>query len=185
MFDQLFERASTIARHATAPFAEERIRYLDYCGQRGDSHAWKLRKADDLLWIARKLSTRTDLQVYGRLLPMAAIVTGPVVLNSICSRHANDSLVRLVHGFGILAIFANRLRRFLSDHDWTNTATGRNMNVVLATPALIVSVAQSACFCDGMVRLDSPYPVSTRTMLMPTLLLGVAKDGRASPFETL
>jgi integrase/recombinase XerD len=63
MFDQLFERASTIARHATAPFAEERIRYLDYCGQRGDSHAWKLRKADDLLWIARKLSTRTDLQV--------------------------------------------------------------------------------------------------------------------------
>jgi len=63
MFDQLFERASTIARHATAPFAEERIRYLDYCGKRGDSYALKLRKAYDLLWIARKLSLRTDLQL--------------------------------------------------------------------------------------------------------------------------
>jgi integrase/recombinase XerD len=63
MFDQLFERASTIARHATAPFAEERNRYLDYCKQRGDSHAWRLRKAYDLLWIARKLSMHTDLQV--------------------------------------------------------------------------------------------------------------------------
>lgn len=63
MFDQLFERASTIARHATAPFAEERIRYLDYCGQRGDSRACRLRKADDLLWIARKLSKHPDLHV--------------------------------------------------------------------------------------------------------------------------
>jgi site-specific recombinase XerD len=63
MFDQLFERASTIARHATAPFAEERIRYLDYCGQRGDSRGMKLCKAYDLLWIARKLSRYTDLHV--------------------------------------------------------------------------------------------------------------------------
>ena len=63
MFDQLFERASTIARHATAPFAEERIRYLEYCKQRGDSLAWQLRRAEHLLWIARKLSMRTDLQV--------------------------------------------------------------------------------------------------------------------------
>ena len=63
MFDQLFERASTIARHATAPFAEERIRYLEYCKQRGDSLAWQLRRAEHLLWIARKLSMHTDLQV--------------------------------------------------------------------------------------------------------------------------
>lgn len=63
MFDQLFKRAATIARHATAPFAEERIRYLDHCAQRGDSHAVKLHKAYDLLWIARKLSMRIDLQV--------------------------------------------------------------------------------------------------------------------------
>jgi integrase/recombinase XerD len=63
MFEQLFERASTIRRHATAPFAEERNRYLHYCEQRGDSRTWKLRKADDLLWIARRLGTRTDLRI--------------------------------------------------------------------------------------------------------------------------
>lgn len=63
MFDQLFRRASTITRHATAPFAEERSRYLEYCGQRGDSFAHQLRKADHLLWIARKLSEYPDLHV--------------------------------------------------------------------------------------------------------------------------
>lgn len=63
MFDQLFTRASTVARHATAPFAEERIRYLEYCRQRGDSLAWQLRRADHLLWIARKLGRYPDLQV--------------------------------------------------------------------------------------------------------------------------
>jgi integrase/recombinase XerD len=63
MFDQLFERASTIARHAAGPFAEERSRYLDYCGQRGDSRSEQLRKAFDLLWIARKLSSRTNLEL--------------------------------------------------------------------------------------------------------------------------
>jgi integrase/recombinase XerD len=63
VFDQLFKRASTISRHVTAPFAEERARYLDYCELRGDSHWLKLCKAHDLLWIARKLTLRTDLQV--------------------------------------------------------------------------------------------------------------------------
>ena len=63
MFDQLFERAATIARHVTGPFAEERSRYLDYCAQRGDSRSQKLRKAADLLWIATKLSSRTDLKL--------------------------------------------------------------------------------------------------------------------------
>jgi integrase/recombinase XerD len=63
MFDQLFKRTSTIVRHATAPFAEERARYLDYCVQRGDSQALRLCKAYDLLWIARKLCMHTDLQV--------------------------------------------------------------------------------------------------------------------------
>jgi integrase/recombinase XerD len=63
MFDQLFTRASTRARHATAAFAEERIRYLQHCRQRGDSLVWQLRKAYDLLWIARKLSKCPDLQL--------------------------------------------------------------------------------------------------------------------------
>jgi len=63
MFDQLFKHASTRARHVTAPFAEERARYLDYCELRGDSRSLQLRKAHDLLWIARKLNSHTGLQV--------------------------------------------------------------------------------------------------------------------------
>jgi len=63
MFDQLFRRATTIARHSTAPYAEERGRYLEYCRLRGDSLAWAMRKAECLLWIARKLSSYPDLHV--------------------------------------------------------------------------------------------------------------------------
>src|SRR5580692_6724882 len=63
MFDQLFKHASTRARHATAPFAEERARYLVYCELRGDSRSQQLRKAHDLLWIARKLNLHSELQV--------------------------------------------------------------------------------------------------------------------------
>lgn len=63
MFDQLFCRVSTIASHATAPFAEERIRYLEYCAQRGDSRWVRLRKAHDLRWFALKLGADTDLNL--------------------------------------------------------------------------------------------------------------------------
>jgi integrase/recombinase XerD len=63
MFDQLFRRASTIARHARAPYAEERVRYLEYCSLRGHSLAWQVCKAAQLLWIARKLSCYPDLHV--------------------------------------------------------------------------------------------------------------------------
>src|ERR1700682_2175238 len=55
MFDHLFKSPSTIALHATAPYAEERFRYLNYCRQRGDTHLTVLRKAWDLVWVARKL----------------------------------------------------------------------------------------------------------------------------------
>src|SRR6516165_10198051 len=63
MFDKLFKHASTRARYATAPFAEERARYLDYCELRGDSRSLQLRKAHDLRWIARKLNSHTELKV--------------------------------------------------------------------------------------------------------------------------
>jgi integrase/recombinase XerD len=58
MFDRLFTRASTVAQHTTAPYAEERARYLQYCERRGDSRSTILCKAHDLLWISRKLSDR-------------------------------------------------------------------------------------------------------------------------------
>lgn len=58
MFERLATRASTVARHVTAPYAEERARYLQYCERRGDSRSTLLRKTRDLLWISRKLSDR-------------------------------------------------------------------------------------------------------------------------------
>ncbi len=61
MFDQLFKRTSTIARHVTGPLAEERACYLDYCRQRGDSHTLQRCKADDLLWIAHRIGPHPDL----------------------------------------------------------------------------------------------------------------------------
>jgi integrase/recombinase XerD len=63
MCDGVFKRRSTLARHATAPFAQERARYLDYCELRGDSHSLRLCKAYDLLWIARKLALSGDLRL--------------------------------------------------------------------------------------------------------------------------
>ncbi|MGF6606277.1 hypothetical protein OKW45_001177 [Paraburkholderia sp. WSM4175] len=63
MFEQLFERPSAVARHASAPYPDERRRYLTYCAQRGDSRSTLLLKADDLLWVARKLSVYPDLRV--------------------------------------------------------------------------------------------------------------------------
>jgi hypothetical protein len=37
MFEQFFKRPSVVARHANAPFADERRRYLAECARRGDS----------------------------------------------------------------------------------------------------------------------------------------------------
>jgi integrase len=63
MSERLFERSSTVARHASAPFAEERARYLQYCESRGDSRSTRLRKSHDLLWISRRVALHGDLRV--------------------------------------------------------------------------------------------------------------------------
>ncbi len=47
MFDQLFKCSKAIARHKVAPYAEERIRYLTYCQQRGDAPVVVSTKASD------------------------------------------------------------------------------------------------------------------------------------------
>ena len=61
MFDQLFCRPSTRVKHASAPFAEERSRFLERCTERGDSCWTMLSKAHDLLWFSLKLNGRIDL----------------------------------------------------------------------------------------------------------------------------
>jgi integrase/recombinase XerD len=62
MFDQLFQRSRTIARHYRAPFTEPRQRYLSTCKQQGDSTPTLTSKAIALLRIARALSGFPDLQ---------------------------------------------------------------------------------------------------------------------------
>ena len=62
MFDKLFKDPAAIARHRSAPYAEERERYLIHLAQEG--YAWNTlpATAQDLLWVARKLSIYPDLR---------------------------------------------------------------------------------------------------------------------------
>ncbi len=179
MFDQLFKRASTRARYVTAPFAEERARYLHYCELRGDSRSLQLRKAHDLLWIASKLNSHTELQV-------ASDQIRALVVN--CQHYgdtdASGSWDTLVHGSGISAISANQVCRFRSDHDCLNTATGRSSSAALPTAAFIIFAEQSGDFFVGMVQSDGSSPAFMPAILMPILLLGAARDGLVSPLTT-
>lgn len=63
MFDQLYISSHAIARHETAPYAQERIQYLDYCRRRGDSPRVVMSKASDLLRIAQQLCIYPDLNL--------------------------------------------------------------------------------------------------------------------------
>ena len=61
MFEKIFRRRYYVARHASAPFAEERRRYLAECVRRGDARVVVRQKAEELYWVACRLS------VYGNL----------------------------------------------------------------------------------------------------------------------
>ena len=63
MFEQLFNKTSTIALHRNAPYAKEREQYLYHCQQQGYSHATILLYARELLWVAQKLSVYPSLQI--------------------------------------------------------------------------------------------------------------------------
>ena len=188
MFDQLFKRASTRARYVTAPFAEERARYLDYCELRGDSRSQQLRKAHDLLWIARKLNSHSELQVTSDQI-RALVVNG---------QHDGDD------GGPNLNLLSTRKRllghacawlRYLgylcepsvpipSDHDCLNTATGRSSSAALTTAAFIIFAEQSGDFFVGMVQSEGSSPAFMPAISMPILLLEAAGDGLVSPFTT-
>ncbi len=62
MFDQLFQSPEAVSRHSKAPYAEERRRYLAACAQQGDSHSTLLFMAQDLFWVADKLSIYSGLK---------------------------------------------------------------------------------------------------------------------------
>ena len=63
MFTQLYRSPAAIARQLSAPYLDERTRYLVHCARQGYSKATLQLKARELLWVARKLSSFGRLQL--------------------------------------------------------------------------------------------------------------------------
>jgi integrase/recombinase XerD len=72
MFEKIFHRPHCIARHAAAPYATEREQYLTACAQRGDARSTLVVKAEELYWVAWKLSVYGDLHLTREQLRAAA-----------------------------------------------------------------------------------------------------------------
>jgi len=72
MFKELFKLPAVRSRHQKAPFAEERRRYLLHCAQQGYARTTLHVIADDLLWVARKLSIYPNLRVTPEQIKRAA-----------------------------------------------------------------------------------------------------------------
>jgi len=56
MFEELRLCSWAVARHLSAPFAEERARYIRYCAERGDSLLTLTNKGNKLIYVARQLT---------------------------------------------------------------------------------------------------------------------------------
>jgi integrase/recombinase XerD len=63
MFEQLFQKAFTITRHKTAPYAPERERYLEHCAKQGYASSLLRQLSGMLLRIAHELRDCPDLKV--------------------------------------------------------------------------------------------------------------------------
>jgi len=63
MFEQLFQKSPVVARHQSAPFAEERASYLSYCAQRGETKRGLGSKARELIFAAELLGATPQLGV--------------------------------------------------------------------------------------------------------------------------
>ena len=189
MFDQLFKRASTRARHVTAPFAEKRARFWIIANFEATPVRYNYAKlmtcSGSPVSSIRTLICKSRSTKYERLLSNASVMGTLMALISTCSRHASGSWDTLVHGSGISDISANQGCRFRSDHGCLNTATGRSSSGALATAAFIFFAEQSGNFFVGMVQADGSSPASMPAILMPILFLGAAGDGLVSLFTTL
>ena len=187
MFDRLFSRASAVARHITAPYAEERARYLQYCERRGDSKSTVLRKAHDLLWISRKLSDRdlpiTIDQVRGLVVSdRDQQRTNKLDLNLLSTR-------RRITGHTCAWLqYLGHLREpdeqipfgsWLDEYcDWARQQRG------LTDDSVRQSAARSDGSFDGLASWAGHSPAFMFAISTPTLLSGVLKDGLGSPFAT-
>ena len=72
MFETLLHDAASIARHGSAPFAEERARYLTYCTQRGDRPKALRNKRSAIYWTAHFLDSNANVGVTAEQFQTAA-----------------------------------------------------------------------------------------------------------------
>jgi integrase/recombinase XerD len=94
MFERIFKRGYYVARHAAAPFPEERERYLAECVRRGDAREVVRQKAEELYWVACKLSVYGDLHVTLAQVRAAALDCDWRDRERACSRKLNPSATR-------------------------------------------------------------------------------------------
>lgn len=72
MFKKLFNLPNVLSRYKNAPFSEEQERYLLHCEQQGYAQTTLHVMANDLYWVARKLSVYPDLIVTPKQIKEAA-----------------------------------------------------------------------------------------------------------------
>lgn len=60
MFERLFQRPTTLARHREGPLAQAREKFLAHCAEQGAAHNTLLRLASDLLIISKRLHIPTS-----------------------------------------------------------------------------------------------------------------------------
>jgi site-specific recombinase XerD len=94
MFERIFRRRYYVARHAAAPYAEERQRYLAECVRRGDARVVVRQKAEELYWVACKLSVYGDLHVTLDQVRAAALDCDWRDREHACSRKLNPCATR-------------------------------------------------------------------------------------------
>jgi integrase/recombinase XerD len=95
VFEQIFKRRYYVSRHAAAPFAEERERYLAECIRRGDAKVVVRQKAEELYWVACRLSVYGDLHLTLEQIQAAALDCNWGDRERACSRRLNPRATRI------------------------------------------------------------------------------------------
>ena len=94
MFEQIFKRRYYVARHAAAPFAEQRQQYLAECIRRGDAKVVVRQKAEELYWVACRLSVYGDLHLTRDQIRAAALDCNWSDRERACNRKLNPMATR-------------------------------------------------------------------------------------------
>jgi integrase/recombinase XerD len=93
MFDQLFKRPATVRRHLEAPYAQERRKYLCSRVRQGNTESTLQFIAQDLLWVACKLSIYPGLRTV-TMEQVRAVADDWKKRERACGRALNQTLTR-------------------------------------------------------------------------------------------